>query len=231
MAGVPTIGKLSQPQQSALAALAAAGLVLPPVANNFDPSVTGLAGPIGAIVGTVDGTTGVWSKYGAGNTSWKSLKETRGSATASGGPSAAMQITADSEGTALNIPTTARVELSFDGVGSSGYEYLWLTVGGTAATVDVGIYNGVAVTTPRIGVISVARTSIGISISKAIDGRRRVAARFASGGAYTYCGTASILIQAGAITSIGIQTLTGNLIADGSTLMMRSTQDLWGVCV
>ena len=42
------------------------------VANNFDPSVSGLAGTVGTIEQTVDGTK-AWMKWGTGNTQWSPL--------------------------------------------------------------------------------------------------------------------------------------------------------------
>jgi hypothetical protein len=42
------------------------------VANTFDPSVTGLARPVGSIVFTHDGTK-AWLKYGTTSTNWASL--------------------------------------------------------------------------------------------------------------------------------------------------------------
>ena len=42
------------------------------VANNFDPSVSGLANPVGTIVETVNGTK-AWMKWGTGNTQWSPL--------------------------------------------------------------------------------------------------------------------------------------------------------------
>jgi hypothetical protein len=46
------------------------GFILPDVANDFDPAVTGLAGRVGAMVGTIDGTK-AWLKTGTGNTDWR----------------------------------------------------------------------------------------------------------------------------------------------------------------
>jgi hypothetical protein len=46
------------------------GWLLADVANNFDPMVTGLAGRVGAKVGTVDQST-AWIKVGAANTAWE----------------------------------------------------------------------------------------------------------------------------------------------------------------
>ena len=42
------------------------------VANNFDPSVSGLAGTVGTIEQTVNGTK-AWMKWGTGNTQWSPL--------------------------------------------------------------------------------------------------------------------------------------------------------------
>jgi hypothetical protein len=39
------------------------------VANNFDPSVTGLAAPINSFAATVDGSVG-WMKVGNADTAW-----------------------------------------------------------------------------------------------------------------------------------------------------------------
>ena len=47
------------------------------IANNFDPSVSGLADPVGTIVETVDGTKG-WVKWGTGNTQWSPLHTVSG---------------------------------------------------------------------------------------------------------------------------------------------------------
>jgi uncharacterized protein (DUF2235 family) len=43
--------------------------VLADVANSFDPSSSGLAGRVGAMVGTIDGTKS-WIKTGATSTDW-----------------------------------------------------------------------------------------------------------------------------------------------------------------
>lgn len=44
--------------------------VLSDVANNFDPSVSGLPARVGSVVGTVD-LTKAWHKIGIGDTDWK----------------------------------------------------------------------------------------------------------------------------------------------------------------
>jgi hypothetical protein len=47
------------------------------IANNFDPSVSGLADPVGTIVETVDGTK-AWVKWGTGNTQWSPMHTVSG---------------------------------------------------------------------------------------------------------------------------------------------------------
>jgi hypothetical protein len=64
-----TAAKLSE-HDTALDKLEA--FVLADVGNSVDPSVTGLAGRVGATVGTIDHTK-AWLKTGATNTSWTAL--------------------------------------------------------------------------------------------------------------------------------------------------------------
>jgi hypothetical protein len=76
------------------------------VANNFDPSVSGLVASVGARASTDDGSK-CWMKYGAADTAWRSLNETRASVTAAGGPLAALDVTT---GAAANETVRLRAE-------------------------------------------------------------------------------------------------------------------------
>jgi hypothetical protein len=51
------------------------GLILPDVANNFDPSVSGLTPRLAATVGTIDGTK-AWVKTGTATTDWEPIHST-----------------------------------------------------------------------------------------------------------------------------------------------------------
>jgi hypothetical protein len=65
-------GYLTVIEETPASAVLTSSYYLPDVANDFDPSVTGLAGRVGAQVGTIDEAK-AWIKTGTGTTDWTAI--------------------------------------------------------------------------------------------------------------------------------------------------------------
>lgn len=92
------------------------------VANSFDPSVTGLAADVGAIVVSVD-TSKSWKKYGATDTDWIPLHVTRATTT--------------EEVAAVDVPLYCEQ--------AGGFRLSWANVASTVASVRIQVrVNGTA---------------------------------------------------------------------------------------
>ena len=120
------IGKgLTAAQSAALVPLAST--LLPPCANNFDPTVTGQVAAIGAIVGTLD-LTKCWQKWGAGNTQWAPLHPISSSFGAACSLWDTTSLVAD-----LACDTLGGVEVLFQGTINAGPVDVWVRLNGATA--------------------------------------------------------------------------------------------------
>ncbi len=195
----------------AIAALGAADFV---DSGTDDPSVVGVAAPVGSRYRWANGAK-AWLKYGAGNTAWRSLNETRASVIASGGPLSTLDL-------AIAVPAANAVAVRFSILASSIGGFSALRLSGATATLSSGsvVYGAVVaeLSTPDICWQTAAKTFAIVHIGPVVETRRLVRSSWSVGGDSTYCGISTLFIDGGVLTSIGIAATGGANIPDGSTI-------------
>jgi hypothetical protein len=190
------------------------------VANEIDPSVSGIEAAVGSRCTTVDGLK-AWSKYGAGDGEWRSLNETRVTVTAAGGPLTVLDCT-------VVIAEADEAEIEIAGIGLTDN---WLTLRVDGATVASGTTYGwemgAAATAARawegkVGALTAGSVGGGVfKIGRTVGGRRRVSGVTVDGTNDSYSFFFTGTIAAGAIGSIGFVHDSGAKIVDGTTLKAR----------
>ena len=194
--------------------------LLPPVANDFDPTVTdyatlstGYTPIIGSTLVTLDGTQS-WLKSGVGALNWGKILRKYVSVTAAGGPLSALDGTiAADNGDSIHMVVTGA---------SSGAAVANLRLNGALAPFESGfLVTGAGAslqTTCPCGVISSADARMDVDIGRSINGRRAVRVQYSSGTNTSYQGSGNYRIVIGAITSVGIDVGATPIIANGVLL-------------
>lgn len=219
------------------ASLAGAASTIYLVANDFDPTVSVLAVPVGSIARRVSSPY-AWLRYGTGDYDWRSLNEARATVTASGGPLAALDLSivvpSDSSLSirarlASTKETQANLTLRANGAGWVGIwkKLSWKTSGSTyvdAATADmhVGYIVGTGVGGPAV------KFRVAVDVGPIIDGLRSVEVKTitADQNSNSYNSLTFATTTVGNLSSVGLA-MDGNYIVDGGIMVGRSAQGFW----